>query len=282
MTTPETMAIEAVVTGDAPTTEHTTSLILVKTVQCSAMRNLFETLKDVLQDCNLVFDEGGIKCLQMDNNNNVIVSVKLNASGFEDYFCRSRFVAGINVGNMFRLIKGIGQSDTLLMRVDEREPNVLKMQIENYDKNMRSLYELNLLDIEEVNLEIPVTTFDVVLTMPSLDLQRVCRDLSILSETIEIESIDKKLTLRARGDFARQSVEMGEKDNGLFFANSSENREVIRAMYSLKYLNLFSKANVLCSTVDLYLKNNFPMILSYTVASLGKVMFVVAQKVSND
>ena len=75
----------------------------------------------------------------MDNNNNVIVSVKLNASGFEDYYCKGRFVAGINVGNMFRLIKSIGQSDTLLMRVDEKEPNLLKMQIENFDKNMRSL-----------------------------------------------------------------------------------------------------------------------------------------------
>eukprot|EP00965_Chrysotila_dentata_P045900 1525663-Pleurochrysis_carterae.AAC.1 len=129
----------------------------------------------------------------MDNNNNVIVSVKLNASGFEEYACKYRFVAGINVGNMFRLLKSIGQSDTLLLRVTENEPNIMKMEIENFDKNMRSRYELNLLDIEESVLEIPVTTFDVVLTMPSLDFQRVCRDLSVLSETIEIESVDKRL-----------------------------------------------------------------------------------------
>ena len=63
-------------------------IICMKTVQCSAMRNLFETLKDVLQDCNLVFDQNGIKCLQMDNNNNVIVSVKLNATSFEEYYCK--------------------------------------------------------------------------------------------------------------------------------------------------------------------------------------------------
>eukprot|EP00965_Chrysotila_dentata_P126502 4182689-Pleurochrysis_carterae.AAC.1 len=165
----------------------------------------------------------------MDNNNNVIVSVKLNASGFEEYTCKYRFVAGINVGNMFRLLKSIGQSDTLFLRVAENEPNIMKMEIENFDKNMRSRYELNLLDIEEAVLEIPVTTFDVVLTMPSLDFQRVCRDLSVLSETIEIVSTNKKLTLQASGDFAKQSVEMGEKDNGLFFANASESRDVIRA-----------------------------------------------------
>lgn len=255
-------------------------IICIKTVQCSAIRNLFETLKDVLQDCNLVFDTNGIKCLQMDNNNNVIVSVKLNSTSFEEYFCKSRFVAGINVGNLFRLLKSIGQSDTLIWKVEEKNPNVMVMHIENFDKAMKSTFELNLLDIDETNLEIPATTFDIVLTMPSLDLQRVCRDLSVLSETIEIISRDKKLILRADGDFARQHVELGEKDNGLFFANTNQSTQhnEIRSRYSLKYLNLFSKANVLCSTVDIYLKNDFPMILSYTVASLGKILFAVAQK----
>ena len=255
-------------------------IICVRTVQCSAIRNLFETLKDVLQDCNLVFDQRGVKCLQMDNNNNIIVSVKLNAASFEEYYCKERFVAGINVGNMFRLIKGIGQSDTLILSVSENNTNILQMRIDNFDKNMKSTFELNLLDIDEVVLEIPDTTFDVVLTMPSLDLQRICRDLSILSETIEVVSADKKLVLKADGDFAKQSVEMGEKENGLYFANTNtENRDVICGRYSLKYLNLFSKANVLCSTVDMYLKNDFPMILSYTVASLGRLLFCIATKV---
>ena len=258
-------------------------IICVKTVQCSAIRNMFETLKDVLHDCNLVFDANGIKCLQMDNNNNnVIVSVKLNSTSFEEYYCKHKFVAGINVGNMFRLLKSIGQSDTLIMKVEENNQNVMLMNIENFDKAMKSTFELNLLDIDETNLEIPVTSFDVVLTMPSLDLQRVCRDLSVLSETIEIISRDKKLILRAEGDFAKQQVELGEKDNGLYFANTTETaREMeIKSRYSLKYLNLFSKANVLCSTVDIYLKSDFPMILSYTVASLGRCLFCVAQKVS--
>lgn len=263
--------------------QDSNNIICVKTVQCSAMRNMFETLKDVLHDCNLVFDASGIKCLQMDNNNNVIVSVKLNSTNFEEYYCKHRFVAGINVGNMFRLLKSIGQSDTLIMKVIENNSNVMVMNIENFDKAMKSTYELNLLDIDEANLEIPVTSFDVVLTMPSLDLQRVCRDLSVLSETIEIISRDKKLILRAEGDFAKQQVELGEKDNGLYFANAAESaRETeIRSKYSLKYLNLFSKANVLCSTVDIYLKSDFPMILSYTVASLGKILFCVAQKVTD-
>ena len=143
------------------------NILLVKTVQCAAIRNVFEALKDVLQDCNLVLDCNGMRCLQMDNNHNVLVSVKLMSKGFEEYQCESRVVAGINVSNMFRLVKSIGQSDTLTMIIEENNPYVMKMVIQNLDKNMESSLELNLLDIEEVKLDVPDTEFDSVLTMPS-------------------------------------------------------------------------------------------------------------------
>jgi proliferating cell nuclear antigen len=200
------------------------------------------------------------------------------SKGFEEYQCDGRVVAGINVANMFRLVKSIGQSDTLTMTIEEQNPNVMKMVIQNLDKNMESAFELNLLDIEEVQLNVPDTEFDSVLTMPSIDFQRICRDLSILSETIEIESSNKQLILKAEGDFAKQMMKIGEKDNGLYFANTKNAADSIYGKYSLKYLNLFSKANVLCSTVDIYLKSDYPLILSYTVASLGKLLFCLAQK----
>lgn len=253
-------------------------ILHVQTVQCSAIRNLFETLKDVLQDCNFIFDTTSVKCLQMDNNQNVIVSVNLNSSSFEQYYCKTRFVAGLNVANMFRLIKGISQNDTLALFVLERDPNVLQMELQNLDKNMTSRYKLNLLDIDEINIDIPIPNLDVILTMPSIDFQRMCRDLSILSETLLIEYKDRRLILSANGDFASQTIELGEKENGLFFSHLEKDVEHVKSKFSLKYINLFSKANVLCSTVDIYLKRSYPIILSYTVASLGKLIFCIAQK----
>lgn len=253
-------------------------ILLLRTVQCAAWRNLFETLKDVLTDANLIFDAMGMRCLQVDNNHNVLVSVKLAHSSFEEYHCARRCVVGVNMGNMFRLIKGIGQSDTLTVKICHDEPNVLQMCIQNFDKNMSSTFELNLLDIEEVPLTVPDTEFDSVLTMPSADFQRICRDLSILSETVEVCSDNRTLTMQACGDFAKQKIVIGEKDNGLYFANSKPKCDRIYGTYSLKYLNHFSKANVLCSTVDMYLKQDYPLILSYTIASLGRLLFCLACK----
>jgi proliferating cell nuclear antigen len=254
------------------------SLLLFRTVQTSAFRNLFECLKDVLCDANLIFDHTGCKLLQMDNNHNVLVSVRLNATSFEEYYCPGRVVAGINVGNMFRLVKSIGQSDTLTVCIHEQNPNVMKMTIQNLDKNMSSQFELSLLDIDVVELSVPDTDFDSVLTLPSIDFQRMCRDLAILSETIEIMSSTTQLVLRATGDFAKQTITVGEKDSGLVFANRRQDCESTYGCYSLRYLNLFSRANVLCATVQLYLKKDYPLILCYQAASLGRLLFALSHK----
>ena len=70
------------------------TLMVLQTVQSSAIRNLFETLKDVLCDTNIVFDNTGMKILTRDNNHCVLVSVKLQASAFEVFHCKQRMLVG--------------------------------------------------------------------------------------------------------------------------------------------------------------------------------------------
>lgn len=256
------------------------TLMVLQTVQSSAIRNLFETLKDVLCDTNIVFDSTGMKILTMDNAHCVLVSVKLQAHAFEVYHCKQRMLVGVNMANFFRLIKSIGSSDTLTLRLTRNEPTKLLIVIDNYDKNTSTTFRLNQLDIDEVRLEIPDTEFDSVLTMPSQDFQRICRDMATLSETMEVSSVDRQLVLKAVGDFAEQTTVIGEKESGLFFTNQIDKPSSTDTYgkFSLKYLSIFSKANVLCQTVDLYLKRGFPLILSYSCASLGKLLFVLGPK----
>lgn len=257
------------------------TMMMLQTVQSSAMRNLFETLKDVLCDTNMVFDSQGLKILTMDNHQCVLVSVKLQASAFEVYHCRQRMLCGINMANFFRLIKSIGSSDTLTLRLTRSEPTKLLVVIDNFDKNTSTTFRLNQLDIDEIRLEIPDTEFDSVLTMPSQDLQRICRDMAVISESMEVSSLNRQLVLKAVGDFAEQTTVIGEKESGLFFTNQIERKVPEQSVYgkfSLKYLSTFSKANVLCQTVDLYLKRGYPLILSYSCASLGKLLFVLGPK----
>lgn len=263
--------------------ESSDDLLLVRTVQCSAFKNLLETLKDILTDCNFIFDNSGIKCLTMDVTHCVIVSLKLNSHNFETFQCKQRLTIGLNLTNMFRLIKSVGSSDTLTIQVKQSDPTRLIIISKNTDKDHCTTYKLNMLDIDEMRLDIPDTNFESVLTMPSADFQRICRDMATLSDSMVIKSVSKKLILNAVGDFAEQQTEIGERDHGMCFQNKSDYQdEVIEyGKFNLKFLSQFSKASVLCGTVDIYLTPRYPLILSYSVASLGRLLFVLASDVES-
>ncbi len=44
-------------------------------------------------------------------------------------------------------------------------------------------FELKLMDIDSEHLGIPDTAYDAVVTLPSAEFQRICRDISVMSES---------------------------------------------------------------------------------------------------
>ena len=46
---------------------------------------------------------------------------------------------------------------------------------------------------------------------------------------------------------------------------------IIQGFYSLKNLNYFIKCTNLCNQIELYIDNDLPLIIKYSVASLGEL-----------
>ena len=260
-------------------------IVNIKTVQSSALRTLVECMKEILTDVNWVFDKTGIKVLCMDGNHVSLVSLKLDAANFETYECVSKITIGMNMTNFFKLIKSVNNNDTIALRITTEDPNKLIIVIENVEKNSITDFKLKLLDIEDEKIDIPKTEFDTVITMPSSDLQRLCRDMQVISDVMTIESYENTLKLSCKGDFAEQSTTIqGAANNGTQLTPSAnQSGEIVRGTFSLKYLNLFTKGSTnLCSIVELLLKNDYPLLLKFAVASLGHIMFCLAPKIEDE
>ena len=52
--------------------------------------------------------------------------------------------------------------------------------------------------------------------------------------------------------------------------------------YELKNLNVFTKCTGLCNNIELFLKNDFPLIIKYSVADLGQIYLCCSQKKTNN
>ena len=115
---------------------------------------------------------------------------------------------------------------------------------------------------------------DVVTTLPAVDFQRIARDMGNLAQEMTIVREGTKLTLGCQGDFADQvtTIELPESVN-----RTGSN-------FSLKYINLFTKATNMCASVQIMqdsTNDNMPIVFRYTIANLGDLRFYLAPKMDN-
>jgi len=246
-------------------------LVNIKTVQSGAFRVLVEALKEILTDTNIIFDETGIKLIATDNSHIVLIHMRLLAEKFEHFHCLAKTVIGINMNNLYKLIKTMSNNDILTLFIEKDNPNKLGIKINNIEKNSQTLFKLNLLDISDEEIIIPPAVFETELTLPSSDFQKLIRDMTNIGENIEIKSIGNTLLLNCEGDFANQETILSETQNGLNFSMSSKPELPIQGIFSLKYLILFTKCTNLCNLIHMYIKNDYPLIIKYDVANLGDI-----------
>ena len=214
--------------------------------------------------------------MAMDGSHVALIHMKLHADKFEHFYCNERINVGLSISAWYKLMKTVNNSDTVSMFIDTDNNHELGITIENADKNSCTTFMLKLLDVDEDELNIPDVEINCVVTMPSNDFQRMCRDMLNIGDTVELTSTNDGLLFRCNGDFARQETLIGETTHGLTFNKKDD--EVITGKFALKYINLFTKSTNLCNTIELYLKPDYPLILKYNVANLGEIRFCLAPK----
>lgn len=242
------------------------------TIQASAIKSTFEVLKDILNDVNIYFRPSGMYIVTLDTARTSLIDMFLSADNFEEYHCEcEEIIAGINISNTYKLLKVITNNDILKIEIKSKE--YMNFEITSEIKKTSTNFQLKLLDINESRIEIPVITMTSNTILPSTDFQRLCRDMSNIGTDIEITRIGNKIHLKCEGDFANQETIIECPDE------STE----MKGLYSLKYLNIFTKATSMCSSVQIMQEegNRF-LILKYNVANLGEVRFYLATKVSDD
>ena len=241
------------------------------TIQASAIKSVFEVLKDILNDVNIYFKPSGMYITTLDTARVALVDVFLSADNFDEYECEHEILAGINISNTFKLLKTITNNDVLTLSVMSKE--FMDIHIKSEAKKTTTNFQLKLLDINENRIQVPDINMTTVTTMQSADFQRMCRDMSNIGVNIEITRENNLLTMKCTGDFANQETSIECVDES----------PSISGLYSLRYMNTFTKATGMCSTVQLMQEPGSKfLILKYNVADLGELKFYLASKVSED
>lgn len=118
----------------------------------------------------------------MDNSHVALVAMQLKTDAFSPYRCDRNIALGINLASLQKVLRAAQNDDLLTLKADDA-PDVLNLIFENSENDRISEYDIKLMDIDQEHLGIPDTEYAATVTMPSAEFQRICRDLSLLSES---------------------------------------------------------------------------------------------------
>lgn len=256
-------------------------LVYMRTVQAAAFCKTIESLKEILNDTNITFDKDGLRIMTLDGLKTSLINMRMYADNFEEYHCEKELFIGVNMSNLFKLIKSIENNDMLTLFVKRNEEFTLGIIINNTEKNRSTKFNLKLLDLDQTKIEVPSTEFKNVITLPSSDFQRICRDMQNIGDKVLIENYGTHIQLTCKGDFAEQTTTISGINKEVVTPDNDVN-DIIKGLFSLKHLCLFTKCTNLCNTVELYLKNDYPLIIKYGIANLGRTHFVLSPSIDDD
>lgn len=265
----------------------------MKTVQIAPVRTLMTALKDILLETNIIFNQeytdssgkvipAGIRVINMDKSHTILAHLFLDALKFEHFYCKyPKIVIGVNMLHLFKLINTIDNDDTLTIYIEEKDYSdgiveYLGLKFENGDIKQSKIQKLKLIEPDEEELDMPSVKFSSIINLPSTDFQKIIRDLSNISERLEIKSVGNELVFSCNGPFASCKISRSESDGITEFVKKCDDTSVIQGEFSLKNLSYFIKCTNLCNNIEMYLENDLPLVVKYNVASLGEVKLCVA------
>jgi proliferating cell nuclear antigen len=258
------------------------NVLTIKTVQIAPFRTLMTALKDILLETNITFEPDGMRIINMDKSHTILVHLFLAAQNFEFYECKKdKIIIGVNMFHLFKLINTIENDETLTIYIENSDyvdgiVSYLSLKYENGEIKQCKTQKLRLIEPDPEELQYPDVTFSSIINLPSADFQKIIRDLSCISDKLEIKSVGNELIFKCSGQFASAEIHRAESDGSMGFISKQDSSKIIQGEFSLKNLGYFIKCTNLCQQIEVYLENDLPLVVKYNVASLGVIRMCLA------
>jgi len=99
---------------------------------------------------------------------------------------------------------------------------------------------------------------------------------------VDIKVVRGEVTFSCRGDFCSQETTFGNEclqTNSAECSSSESSGEITQGVFPLKYLVTITRCTALGPQVELFFKNNYPLIVRYSISTLGEIKIACAHRI---
>jgi proliferating cell nuclear antigen PCNA len=233
---------------------------------------------------------GGIRIIALDQYKTLLIYVRLNSDEFEEFYVKPKtlFSIGLDLVQLHKFMKTVDKDSIMTIKIEKDDEQHVKFELSNSLKNSVATYEQKVMDIDDDPTKLPVdTSFEMSVAMDTTDFKKICQEMSNFAEHVEITCTPRDIKFRCEADSSayEKTFKSSETTGVRILCPEKDNKKdkliMVQAIYNLKHLVTFGKCVNLCTEMQLFLKNDYPLFINYPIGNIGKMLVGLSPVDSN-
>jgi len=233
-------------------------------------------LSELVNDVKIKLDADKLEIVAMDPANVAMIVFRLLNSAFAEYDIKGVEVISVNLESLKQVLSRAKPNDNIVLELDE-EKNRLKIGLRGESKRN---FNLGLIDIHEKEQKVPELDFSGSVEMSNVVFNEAVEDMDIVADTVSLSTDGNSFLIEAAGNTHDAKVSFNKSEN--ISIALSEDKENVKAKYSIVYLKKILKGGKLADKVFLKLGQDYPLQIEYKVTDKLHFRTLLAPRVSND
>ena len=234
----------------------------------ASWKRSIDAIAALIDEGTFDFGEDKMVLKAMDPSQISMVSFEMPKSAFKDYKVDEKQSVGIDFAELSRVTRRAKNDDTIIL-----ELNGNKLEAEFMGKTKRK-FVLSLIDATPHPNQ-PKIEFDADIKVSANDFKDVLGDVELVSNYVVFEAKGSSLKISSESESGKADVEF-PKDALL----EVKINEPSRSMFPLEYIKNMVKNTDISNVIEIQLKKDAPMKLSYAVGG-ANIEYFLAPRIEN-
>lgn len=253
-------------------------MLRINTNQLKNFKKIIECISHILSDVLIVFNENGFFIQGMDSSSVTLAHTTFKKSFFTDYSCTKNIEIKVNLKQFLNIMKCCSEDDNMQISLNDKNINKLDIITFNEKDNTFMKFNMSLMDFKIYELEIPLLEYDYHVVMNCSEFRNIILNFNLIGDELKFSCKENEFIISARGEFVYSMKK---------FTNDSKNlkRKIDKACnvelyFSSKFMELISKSYDISNDVNIFLKSNSPLCITYDLDNV-KIEYYVAPKIKD-
>ncbi len=232
-----------------------------------------EAIAVLIDEAEFLIDENGLALKATDPSQISMVDFFLEKAAFKEFNSGGKVKIGLDLDYLRQVMSRAKADDQLTLELDESKS---RLNVRFKGPSSRR-FNLPLIDISAAELPNPKIEFDAEVKMLASVLQDALKDASLVSSHVSLGVADNRFAVKADSSKGNlDSVTEKDKKNLLELNVKKE----AMSMFPLDYLQDMLKAAQSGTAVELQLKGNAPIQVSYGIGK-AKIKYFLAPRIES-